>query len=172
MKRFGNIILNVVLVGTCVVTIADTILRYFRGGQVEAARKNTPTSLAGSAFKLTGEEWGKNRYGTLVFGVSTHCHFCTESGPFFREIVKSVGTNIATIALAPEPPDQVRQYLASLNLEIYNIRQIRLVDLGIRGTPTVLFVNQHGIVERMWRGALTPDKEKEILAYASSVVAR
>jgi hypothetical protein len=42
------------------------------------------TSLKGS---LPGVDWAKNGR-TLVLAISTRCHFCTDSAPFFQRISK------------------------------------------------------------------------------------
>jgi hypothetical protein len=36
--------------------------------------------------------------------------------------------------------------------------------LGIDATPTLLLVNQEGVVSQVWIGKLTPEKETEVLS--------
>jgi hypothetical protein len=126
----------------------------------------------GNRFALPGEDWGKSRNGTLVFGISTGCHFCTQSVPFYKRLLTLVGTGIATIAVAPEPVEQIRPYLSGLGVAISDLRQIHFADVGIRGTPTLIFVNRAGQVERVWRGALSDDREREVVDFVSGRASR
>jgi hypothetical protein len=173
MKRAANIALNLLLIGACGLTGADMIRSYMGRRKAEAAMAKLPRGPAkGTSFALQGEDWSKDRDGTLVFGVSTTCHFCTQSAPYFRQILASVGPRIAAVAVAPEPAVQARQYLDGLGVAISDVRQMPLSEVGIRGTPTLVFVNRKGLVERVWRGALFADSEKEVVDFAAGRTAR
>ena len=65
------------------------------------------TSLKGS---LPGVDWGKNGR-TLVLAISTGCHFCTDSAPFFQRISKERPANTKLLAVLPQTADESRKYL-------------------------------------------------------------
>jgi hypothetical protein len=109
-------------------------------------------------------EIGWNRNGrTLLFVLSTHCHFCTESAPFFRHIKESVGKDVKLVAVLPEPVAEAEAYLNREGVHLDDVRQISLGKIGVTGTPTMLLVNSKGIVARTWVGRLPPDKQDQAL---------
>jgi hypothetical protein len=57
----------------------------------------------------------------------------------------------------------VVQYLSTLDLSVDEVRQSPLDALGVRGTPTLMFVNSGGVVTHVWIGKLPPAKEDEVL---------
>ena len=65
------------------------------------------------------------------------------------------------VAILPNPDDEARKYLQYLELPIENIQTGSLSAYKISGTPTVLFVDNQGIVRSAWFGAQT-DREKEM----------
>ena len=55
---------------------------------------------------LPGVDWAKNKR-TLVLAISTQCHFCTESAPFFQRIQKERPKDLKMVAVLP--PDGGRR---------------------------------------------------------------
>ena len=55
-----------------------------------------PGPRVGMSIKdsLPGVDWAKNKR-TLVLAISTKCHFCTESAPFFQLIDKEKAKDLA-----------------------------------------------------------------------------
>jgi len=45
---------------------------------------------------------------------------------------------------------------------ISDVRQAALSSLGARGTPTLILVNNNGIITDSWVGMLSPEKEAEV----------
>jgi len=73
------------------------------------------------------------------------------------------------LAVAPDSVEDLRKYLAKFDVEIPDIRQTALAKVAIRGTPTLVFINRRGIVERVWRGFLGPEGERDVMAFLSGV---
>jgi hypothetical protein len=73
------------------------------------------------------------------------------------------------MALAPDPVEQTRFFLARLGVSIADVRQAPLASAGIRGTPTLVVVDRSGRVIRSWRGFLSPEGEQEVVTVASSL---
>jgi thioredoxin-related protein len=116
----------------------------------------------GAKIDLAGVDWAKNGR-TLLLAVSDKCHFCSESAPFYQRLVKQRG-NVKLLAILPQPVDEGKKYLDSLSVSVDEIRQAPLGPIGIRGTPTLVLVDNHGAAIQSWRGKLTADKEAEVLA--------
>lgn len=48
-------------------------------------------------------------------------------------------------------------------MHVDDVRQLPLNTLGVRGTPTLLIVNDAGVVTDVWVGKLEPDQETQVL---------
>jgi hypothetical protein len=111
--------------------------------------------------RALGVDWKKNRR-TLVLAISTTCHFCTESAPFFRRLAE-VTKDLKTVAVLPQPVPEAQQYLSKVGVHVDEVRQVPLSTVGVRATPTVLLVNDSGVVTDVWVGKLPPEQETQVL---------
>lgn len=132
----------------------------------ENARFVNPADLAtaGSDMskRIPAVNWHANGR-TLVLVLSTRCHFCTESAPFFRRLKERAGNDVKFLAVLPQPVAESERYLSGEGLHFDDVRQEPVGKTGAVGTPTMLLANQDGIVRRTWVGKLTPDKQTEAL---------
>ena len=117
---------------------------------------------------LLGVDWAKNRR-TLVLALSTTCHFCTESAPFFRRLGEE--KEVKTVAALPQSVSEGKKYLAGESVHVDEVRQVSLNGLGIMATPTLLLVNEAGVVTDVWVGKLQPDQENEVLSAMEKKIA-
>lgn len=108
-------------------------------------------------------DWSKNGQ-TLVLAISTQCHFCKESTPFYRRLEQEVGKRIKIIAALPQPVADAEQYLKGEGVRVDQVKQISPMALGVRGTPTMLLVNSGGVVTRVWSGKLPPEEQDQVLS--------
>jgi len=81
--------------------------------------------------RLPGIDWHKNGR-TLVLAISTTCHFCKDSEPFYRRLQQEVGKGVKMVAVLPQPVTVARQYLDGAGLHVDGIRQVSLFDIGVR----------------------------------------
>jgi hypothetical protein len=107
-------------------------------------------------------DWLKNGQ-TLVLALSTTCHFCTESGPFYQRLVKASGST-HLVAVLPQSVDEGKRYFEKLGVSVDEIKQASLSSIDVRGTPTLLLVNSDGIVVNTWVGKLQVAGEAEVLS--------
>ncbi len=88
-----------------------------------------------------------------MLALSTHCHFCTESAPFFRVLRGRADTKkLRLVAAFPETLEESRAYIANAGYSVDEIRQISLETVGVAGTPTILLLANDGLVSNIWRG--------------------
>jgi hypothetical protein len=118
--------------------------------------------------RLPGVDWQKNRH-TLVLALSTKCHFCTESAPFFRKLAEEPGRNAKLLAILPQPVAESERYLGGENVHVDLVRQVSLSRVGIRGTPTMLLVNGGGVVTKVWVGKAETKDQEQMLRLLSGV---
>lgn len=117
------------------------------------------TSLKPSPLKV---DWASNKR-TVVLGLQTTCHFCSESAPFLRRVVKAAQGRAVVVAVLPQPLEVSKLYLDGLGVAIGNIKQATLSSIGVAGTPTIMLVDGSGIVRGGWVGKVAPDRETEVL---------
>ena len=124
-----------------------------------------PQARAGMNIKqsLPDVDWAKNKR-TLVLALSTQCHFCTESAPFFQRIQKERARDVKMVAVLPQTVDEGRKYLEGVGIQVDDVEQTPLNAIGVNGTPTLLLVDAKGTVAQVWEGKLPSEQEGGVLA--------
>jgi hypothetical protein len=122
-------------------------------------------SLIGSTVQLADVNWRKNKQ-TLLLVLKAGCHFCSNSADFYRRLTTATGaqTHARVVAVLPGNIEDSNKYLASLGVQIRDVRQSSLGQLSVTGTPTLLLVNDKGVVTKSWVGQLPGNKEKEVMS--------
>ncbi|HEX8688101.1 MAG TPA: hypothetical protein VF736_09370 [Pyrinomonadaceae bacterium] len=160
---------NIAIIVVCVLLVFTLAKRYSDpepGAAAAAARKSRSgeQDLVGKKVSLPDVDWAGNGR-TLVLALQTGCHFCTDSAPFYKELVKRQAgrQGLQLVAVLPQPVEQGKGYLNTLGVSIDNVRQSPLNNLGVVGTPTLLLVDNNGSVVNAWRGRLDSNREREVL---------
>jgi len=110
---------------------------------------------------VPGANWAQNKK-TLVFFLMKDCVYCKTSAPLYRDLIsEGAKRQVQMLAILPNPLAEGREYVRELNLQIADVRSGPLTSYKISGTPTVLLVNDKGIVQSAWFGA-APEREKEM----------
>ena len=110
-------------------------------------------------INLPGIDWSKR--ATLVLAISTSCHFCTESAPFYRDLAQA-HNGIRLMAVLPQPIEVGKHYLDTLGVQVDEVLQAPLNEINVKGTPTLLLVNREGTVVGKWVGRLPAEKEAQV----------
>ncbi len=148
----------------CSLTIATAVVRDSRMKAVGSSADQKTSKLEGTRLTIKGVNW-KSSSQTLVLALSTSCHFCSESIPFYKRLVDfEQRRGLAVIAVVPQPATEANKYFATKQLKLSNIYSADLETLNVEGTPTLLLVNRDGIVEHSWVGALRKQAEESVLA--------
>lgn len=71
--------------------------------------------------------------------------------------------------MLPEPIAEAKSYLKRKGVQLDELRQVTLSQIGVAGTPTMLLVNRRGIVVQEWVGKLDPGKQQEFFKTMLSV---
>ncbi len=135
------------------------VQKYFRGENPE----KTPTEIVkGTKISLSDVSWRQNQK-TLILVLQKDCRFCSESMPFYKTLVeKSKVKGVQLIAVLPDSREEGVQYLKENGVDIQEIRQSRLDEINVQGTPTLILLNDKGEVENSWVGKLPSEKETEV----------
>jgi hypothetical protein len=152
---------NVALIAATVVVGGVLLKKHvFPGAPARPARIQP-----GERIQLPGVDWSAAQH-TAVVVLQAGCHFCSESAPFYARLAAAAAARrpaVALVAVMPHDPAQGRSYLDAQKVPIPHLVQARPGSIKVRGTPTILLVDQRGVVTRAWFGKLPPDKEREVL---------
>jgi thioredoxin-related protein len=156
--------LNIVI-AISVVVVAVVVVRRFvfqqPVNQVNQEIDQQQQMLLGTRIDVPNVNWGQNKK-SLVFFLAKDCIYCEKSAPFYRQLIGEASKrNVKWLAVLPQPVEEGRRYLQSLDLPIDNVQTGLLSSYKVRATPTVLFVDKEGIVKGVWVGA-SPAREKEM----------
>lgn len=123
-----------------------------------------PTEIAkGTKISLAEVDWQANQK-TLLIVLQKGCKFCTESMPFYKTLVeKAKEKGVKLVAVLPNSREEGSQYLRENGVEIQEIKQAQLNSVNVRGTPTLILVNDNGKVLSSWVGKLPANKEHEVV---------
>ena len=164
MKKV-EMVTNITIITVALLIGAAVVKRHFLAGA--SGKDNRPPVKeinAGSKVALPGMDWRKNGK-TLLLALSPGCHYCSESAPFYQRLARetSAAGKAKLIAVFSTPDSEGRKYLNELAVEIYDVRQASLDSIGVTGTPTLILVDDAGVVTKAWIGQLQPDAEAEVL---------
>lgn len=156
------------LISLCV--ISGTVLireDLSRNSTIGRASLITEKSLVGKRLVISGEAWNESRL-SAVFFLSSQCHFCDASMPFYRRLVdaqqKSGAGRLPLIAISREQSSTLREHFAQNQITFDRIYQVPQSFNLLAGTPTILFVDETGIIRHAYIGKLNSEQEQEVLS--------
>jgi thioredoxin-related protein len=118
----------------------------------------------GSKVDLSMIDWAKNK-NTLLLVLSKDCRYCTDSIPFYKKLNQETAQSekVKLVAVFPQDVSTAKEYLQSHGLNLNDVHQVSVNDVGVQGTPTMLLINDKGEVAGTWFGKLfEPDENKVI----------
>lgn len=149
-----------IVIAIAVLVVAGIIVKRHISQDQRTALK-MPSISAGERLNLADVDWKQNKK-SLVFFLNKDCRYCTSSAPVYRQLTEEAfKQNVKSLAVFPHSAEEAKAYLESIKLSIDEVLISPLPPDKIAGTPTVLFVNSSGTVERVWVGDASR-KEKQI----------
>jgi hypothetical protein len=150
-------------VNIATILIAVAVCGMFIKNYVPGKQNLRPTISIGNRLEVQPVNWGSNTKN-IVLVLSTTCKYCKASTEFYQRLARECeGRHIRTIALFPQPVEQARSYLESEGVRVTEIWQAQPGKLNVQGTPTVLLVDNNGVVQHVWTGRLPASQEKDLL---------
>lgn len=138
-----------------------------------SARFSSPTKTTferglhkGQAMpKLPGIDYGVAPR-TLVLLLSTKCHYCQESLPFYKRVIEEQrrnAQNVSLFAVFSNGEADVKEYKDRNQLDLKSVANVNASSISISGTPTLILVDAEGKVSDLWVGKLSPLDEDEVM---------
>jgi thiol-disulfide isomerase/thioredoxin len=147
-----------------IIGVAVFLFIVIRGDFVKQKRPNgSPKTLIGTSVSLPGIPLSETHNSLLVV-ISTKCHFCKDSLPFYKELITKTHGKIDVVAISPDPVTEMQTFLQEADVSAAKIASIDLAAIGITGTPTLLLVNGSGRVLEQWQGMLDERGRQKVLA--------
>lgn len=159
MKAKLDLIATCLLIVTCLAVLGS--LAYQRWAPPSGpSRGSQPGDVLPAVEDL---DWGVSEK-TLVLAFSSRCLYCIESLPFYKRLGEIEPVSSQLVALTREPAETGVEFFSEADVDLTVLPNADLSRLGVRGTPTLMLVDNSGTVLDVWRGRLTPDQEETILA--------
>lgn len=140
---------NIAILVTCLVTVTVVLDRY-RTGALSAVPSSPQDILAEgqNAPSLAGVDYGRQS-STLLLFLNSSCRFCTQSMPLYQTLSKNKNKRSPTlVAVSVEALEDTRAYLETYNVRVDEI----VVHTTSVPTPTLLLVDEAGVIRRRWVG--------------------
>jgi hypothetical protein len=119
--------------------------------------------VVGKTVTLPGVHFPEGR-DSLVLALSTTCHFCKDSLPFYRDLTAKAQGHLNVIAVLPQPEAEATKYLHDAEVSTNQVVSTQLGTIGVLGTPTLLLVDNKGNVHKTWEGLLDQKGQEDVLA--------
>ena len=100
---------------------------------------------------------------TLIMALQSDCGFCQKSMPFYRRLLERDANEVQIVVAAPPRDSRIGDYLASENVNPDSVVFVQPGTLPVQGTPTLLLVDNEGLVTHAWIGLLNADREAEVI---------
>jgi len=155
-----ELVANLAIIVVAFLLGAVLVKDHFVTKRIEVSR-NESTATKSPALSGLNIDWRQSKQ-TVLLAVSSTCHFCTESAPFYKQLAKARGKT-RLIAVLPQPVEEGRRYLEGLGIAVDEIRQAPLSSINVEGTPTLMLVSSDGLVVQTWIGKLVEEEQAEVL---------
>ena len=161
LYKKAELVTNIAIIAVALLLGGVVVKRFLLSPQPPAPVKPI---AAGTRIALPDMEWAKSRQ-TLLVVLAQGCRFCSESVPFYQRLAKEVigRSDVQLVAVLPQSPTEGRKYLDDLDVSIKEVRQAELPSIQVAGTPTLILVDNQGIVTRAWVGKLPAEEEADVL---------
>jgi hypothetical protein len=158
-----ELLANVAIIVVACLLTTILIKNYLITKRSDEVVTNESQRIDSATLAGLGIDWRQGNQ-TLLLAVSSTCHFCTESAPFYKLLAQERGKT-RLVAILPQSVDEGQRYLAGLGVTVDEIRQVPLGSMNVTGTPTLLLVNRDGVVIRTWIGKLADEQQGEVLKW-------
>jgi thiol-disulfide isomerase/thioredoxin len=168
-KSTLDTVANIAIILVCAIA-AFILIRnhFFNPNQAGGPGQRPPEIEAGEKYEALGKMVPAGAERALVVALSPTCHFCEESMPFYKRLVderNQKASNVKVIAAVPreEVKAEEQQKLTAAGVNADGLVVLDFDSVKLRGTPTILLVDNKGEVHDVWVGKQPASGEEEIL---------
>jgi hypothetical protein len=154
---------NVAIIVGVVVFVAVAVTDRLTPRGQQPAPVDPAKRLLGKTLHIPGIAFPQPR-NSLLLVLSTTCHYCTDSLPFYRELAAKSAGHVDLVAALPQPLPEAQAYLQQAAVPVAHVISPIPGAIGVAGTPTLLLVDRAGMVRDVWLGALDEKSQREVLS--------
>lgn len=156
-----EMVANVAIILAASAILVVLVRSYF----LERKIPDSPEIAIGTTISIPNVDISK-KHQTLILALKKGCKYCTESATFYQRLFKEIEERGKTqlVIVSPNEQQDAKSYLAGLGLNPSLIVQVSLNSIQVKGTPTLLLVDNKGNLTSQWVGKLSPNSEAEVLA--------
>jgi hypothetical protein len=162
VKRL-DLVTNIAVIVTSVVLLGFLGNAWYQSHRAPQSRVARAEALVGKTVQLPGVDF-RRKGKTLLIAVSSTCHFCQESQPFYRQLANERGVTANLIAVLPMPQHDAENYVHTKISPSLQVVSASLGSIGVNSTPTLLLVDSQGKVEQAWIGKLDNAGQQQVQA--------
>ena len=148
MKRL-DVMTNIAVMITSVALLGFLGNSWYENHHARPLSAYKARALVGESVTVPGVDF-RLKKKTLIIAISSTCHFCQESQPFYRQLVEMHGAKTDLLAVLPMPQRDAEEYVHSKISSSLKAISTSLDAMGVSGMPTLLLVNSYGKVEQAW----------------------
>jgi hypothetical protein len=115
----------------------------------------------GTKIDIQGVDWRAHK-STLVVAISSACHYCMDSTPFYSQLTHSAH-QAPIVVVMPQSQEEARAFLQQYSITPNNTVSTDLANIQVQATPTLLLISSSGTVTRSWVGELTEIQKKQVI---------
>jgi hypothetical protein len=115
----------------------------------------------GTQIVLPGVDWSAHK-ATLVVAISSACHYCIASTPFYSELTHSTHV-VPIIVVMPQGEQDSQEFLREHAITPHSVVSASLASIQVNATPTLLLISASGIVKKAWVGELTNMQRHDVI---------
>jgi hypothetical protein len=115
----------------------------------------------GTRIDLPGVDWRAHK-ATLVVAISSACHYCVNSTPFYSQITHSAH-QAPVVVVMPQGQVEAKAFLQQHSITPNVTVSADLTNIQVQATPTLLLISSSGTITRSWVGELTETQKKQVV---------
>lgn len=151
----------------CVIAMAIAVLitlyrSNFQVGRNQFDPRDQEKGFVGKTIDLRSPSQAARKV-TLIAGISTNCHFCSQNLGLYKRLAAMQNDDFRFVLALPQPQNEAQDYAARNGLHPEVLLPSTLDRFGITATPTILTLDQRGVVTSAWVGALDETREKALM---------
>ncbi|MBI1738205.1 MAG: hypothetical protein HYR58_03065 [Acidobacteria bacterium] len=129
------------------------------------------SALVGQREESVPETLWKDSPKNVVLLLNSHCHFCAESTPLYRQLSamrQRTPHGISLLVASFDSTEKMRDYLVQQNIGVDNVFQASSGFARVSVTPAIFLVDSHGVIRRAFFGKLDWIQERQLLSALNS----
>jgi thioredoxin-related protein len=154
---------DILQIVVCFVVLGIAVGTYVSRNRILAETQAGRIAVGSKLKELPGVGYAK-RPLTLVLFERSGCQFCTQSMPFYQTLARTIDrTRVQFVAASLEAKSTTEEYLHQHGVDADVIVQLDSpASHPINGTPTLVLVDNRGIVQDSWVGLLDSRGEQDV----------